>query len=350
MKRKDDDEIFADPTTDITFKMLFGSELHKDILISLINSLLDFTGSKEIVEVEINSNELGVDGFSEEKGQSGVTSSVDILCTNKAKQKIAIEMQGQRAKYFLSREQNYMAKLISGQVKEGEGKLYHVKILQTYIIIIGKANIFSGETALADQTLFELDVKPMVVQTNQVVPDNKMNWKFFELPKFQTSENYKTISKTSPLKEQWLEFLIDCSKQKTEPDRNEIIKQGYDIMKVAKLREDTITLYWKQKENEERSLEALEAEKKEAFDKGKIKGEIKGEISKIKDFFGFSLSKEQIISKLKFLTQDKVREQLDSNLEYIKNHLGDSENEIFDALGLIGAFMEQYDNFDMSDL
>ena len=33
-------EKFADPTFDLTFKMLFGNENHKDILISLLNSLL----------------------------------------------------------------------------------------------------------------------------------------------------------------------------------------------------------------------------------------------------------------------------------------------------------------------
>ena len=77
-------ETFADPTLDVTFKMLFGNDLNKDILISLLNSLLGFTGHKEIVEVEINSNELPVSFFSKEKGESGITSAIDILCTNKA--------------------------------------------------------------------------------------------------------------------------------------------------------------------------------------------------------------------------------------------------------------------------
>ena len=66
-------ETFADPTLDVTFKMLFGNDLNKDILISLLNSLLGFTGHKEIVEVEINSNELPVSFFSKEKGESGIT-------------------------------------------------------------------------------------------------------------------------------------------------------------------------------------------------------------------------------------------------------------------------------------
>jgi hypothetical protein len=90
------DEIFADPTFDITFKMLFGNDSNKDLLISLINNLLGFEGEREIIEVEINTNELPISIFASHTGKSGITSAVDILCTNKGKHKIAIEMQGSR--------------------------------------------------------------------------------------------------------------------------------------------------------------------------------------------------------------------------------------------------------------
>ena len=348
-------ETFADPTLDVTFKMLFGNDLNKDILISLLNSLLGFTGHKEIVEVEINSNELPVSFFSKEKGESGITSAIDILCTNKGKQKIAIEMQGQKTKYFLPREQEYMAKLISLQVKEGEGKLYHEKVLETYIIVIGKSNIFVGDTKLQNQKLFEIDVQPMVIQTNEIIPGNKMFWKFFELPKFQESDNYRTIDKDSALKEQWLEFLIDCSKKDEEPDRSEIIKRGYEIMKVANWTPDQKALYWKQKMNEIAFLEAQQLQEEEAiikaqeaFEKGiakgelqgKLKGEIKGEISKIKDLLELGISQEKIIPKLKFLTQEKVKGEFDHNFDYIRTHLEDTDSQICDELDLVGRLSD----------
>ena len=112
-----------------------------------------------IIDVKISSGELVVSNISNKKEEMGITSAVDLLCINEGKQLIAIEIQGQKKNYFLTREQEYMAKLISGQVKEGEGKLYHDKVLETYIIVIGKANIFLGNTALRDQKLFEIDVK-----------------------------------------------------------------------------------------------------------------------------------------------------------------------------------------------
>jgi predicted transposase/invertase (TIGR01784 family) len=338
-------ETFADPTLDVTFKMLFGNDLNKDILISLLNSLLGFTGHKEIVEVEINSNELPVSFFSKEKGESGITSAIDILCTNKGKQKIAIEMQGQKTKYFLPREQEYMAKLISLQVKEGEGKLYHEKVLETYIIVIGKSNIFVGDTKLQNQKLFEIDVQPMVIQTNEIIPGNKMFWKFFELPKFQESDNYRTIDKDSALKEQWLEFLIDCSKKDEEPDRSEIIKRGYEIMKVANWTPDQKALYWKQKMNEIAFLEAQQLQEEEAlikaheaFEKGQLRGEIKGEIGKIKMALENKWEDDKIVKKLKH-THDKftsIKEYFEQNPTQLTED--DNESIIMGELGLLDDY------------
>ena len=109
----------------------------------------------------------------------------------------------------------------------------------------------------------------MIRQTKEVFPNNKMYWKFFELNKFRQSDNYINITKDSPLKEQWLEFFIDCSKKQHEPDRNEIIKKGYDIMKVATWDNDVKTLYWKQKA----TAEDLYATQKEAIEEARIQEE-----------------------------------------------------------------------------
>ena len=70
----------------------------------------------------------------------------------------------------------------------------------------------------------------------------------------------------------WLEFLLDCSKKDEEPDRNEIIKKGYESMKVSTWSPDTKALYWKQKMNELDLIETQEELRREAFEKGIEKG------------------------------------------------------------------------------
>ena len=342
-------EVFADPTYDITFKMLFGNESNKFILISILNSLLGFVGDKEIIDVEINSNELPVSHFSKIKGESGIESSVDVICTNKGKQKIAIEMQGQKTKYFLAREQQYMARIISGQVKEGEGAMYHEKVLDTYIIVIGKAKIFVGNTALSNQELFEIDVCPMVLQTHEVVPGNKMHWKFFELLKFEQSNTYKGLDKNSELKYQWLEFLLDCGKKSEDPDRNEIIKKGYEIMKIANWTEDQKILYWKQKATQQDFLETQESMAKEFYEKGiekgKVEAEIVSDIEKILHAFEFSIPIDKILGKLRQIKDDVLTKLID----YIKSgHIKDKPEEIGIALDLFGDNVINSNDEDMS--
>ena len=192
--------------------MLFGQNQNTDILISLLNSLLNFRGENIIQEVTINPSNLVVSKISHVKGDTEIAEAVDILCTTNNNKKIAIEIQGQKSSYFLPRAQDYMASLIFGQIKEGEGKEYHVKVLDTYVLVIAKENMFVGNTSLNGKViedpnfdaknLYELDVEPTVRQTGEIVPGNKMHWKFFELSNFQNSFNYQNINKGSEMKKQ----------------------------------------------------------------------------------------------------------------------------------------------------
>ena len=44
---------FADPKNDLAFKKIFGNSKHTNILISFLNSVLDFKDEKSIVKVEL---------------------------------------------------------------------------------------------------------------------------------------------------------------------------------------------------------------------------------------------------------------------------------------------------------
>ena len=44
---------FADPKNDIAFKRIFGDEKHTEVLISFLNSVLDFKGNKQIKKVTL---------------------------------------------------------------------------------------------------------------------------------------------------------------------------------------------------------------------------------------------------------------------------------------------------------
>ena len=59
-----------------------------------------------------------------------------------------------------------------------------MKVLYTYIIILSKENMFKDKKSLNDQSMYEIDVVPIIQQSNDVYPGNKMHWKYFELESF----------------------------------------------------------------------------------------------------------------------------------------------------------------------
>ena len=202
----------------------------------------------------------------------------------------------------MPRTQEYMSKIISGHVMEGESGIYHKAVKDTYVISIGKENIFRGKYKVSENdSLFEKTVVPMIVETKKEVPGNKMHWKFFELPRFAKKYKSVTINKESPLKVQWLDFLLNCGKVKEIPeDVDSIIKEGYKIMEVAKWSADQRTLYWKQAADE--ASEVQEAQKlqqmkyEEGLKKGKEEGRKEGREEGRKE--GAEKAKQEMLKKI----------------------------------------------------
>ena len=211
-------------------------------------------------------------------------------------------MQRAHQDYFLSRTQLYMAKLIASQVKVGESAKAHKVMMDTYIICIGKENIFRDKAISSEQEKyldkdtnqelsFELTVKPTIHDLWVTVQDNKMTWKFFELTKFKKYMQKFPINKNSPIKHQWLEFLLKCHEVKDTPeDIAEIIKEGYDIMKMANWTPEQKVLYDMEIDKEELVRTKLQ----EAEEKRKIEGKTEERIDIIKNMLEGGMDPSQV--------------------------------------------------------
>ena len=334
-KRVEHETRFEDPTYDDTFKRLFGEEANKGLLINVLNNFLGFSGTKTIEEVEINNPALETRKVVGE--MPSIKGAIDILCTTSSGQKIAVEMQGQKTKYFLAREQEYMAKLISGQIKEGEGALYHSKVLDTYIIVLAKKNLFVGKTALKDSSMYEVDVVPTVLQTQEIYPGNKMHWKFFELEKFAQHKDSENITKNSPLKLQWLDFLLNCAHQSDIPeDRDKVIQDGYHVMDKMSWQPDDRTTHWKNIRNEQEGEQLLAD--REAEGKAKQSADTLIELlnsgltpEKIAKASGITVGQyNEIIAKEDKSLTTITEFLLESNNQFVQN---DSLSDDLDCLG-----------------
>lgn len=377
---------FADPTFDTTFKELFGLNKHNDLLISLLNNLLSFKISEEIISVETVVGNLETGNFSYKKGLSGLTSEVDVLCKTQDGKTIAIEMQRTKQDYFLARMEYYMSKLIAGQLIEKDTSNHHKAIDKTYILVLAKENLFTGHHALYDalrelkgftyfdkeieidtgtknidnktvdkgtqtaityntkliidpKNVYEIDVTPVILQTSQEFPDNKMYWKFFELSKFKEHEHSKNLNEGSDLKYQWLEFIIECGSQLSEPDRHKLIMQGYNIMKTLQRDNLLKAKYWNEQAAQFEHELHIKDKEKEAFEKGRIKEGIKGEIQKTKEFINKKRELEE-----KYKDNKELVDEISKIFKPNYKHLVKLPKEKFDVSN-IKLFLNE-DNWD----
>jgi predicted transposase/invertase (TIGR01784 family) len=342
--------IFADPTYDATFKMLFANNNHKDVLMSFLNNLLGFTGDNAIDSLELSI----IDPYLGTEYVSSIQSTIDVRCRTISGREISIEMQRKNKDYFIPRTQDYMAKLLSTQIKEGEGQQYHNKLHDTYILVLAKQNLFVGNYTLNGDSnaYYEKTFKPTCEELgHQEMPGNKMHWKFFELNKFKMHTKGTAVNNLDSIKEQWLDFLVNCNSNLTIPENlDDKIKEGYKIMKMANWNRDQIVSYYKLKANEydeqitiENTIKETEQKAfQEGLKKGKWEERLTSDIDKIKTGIKFNVKPEELtlnfnfkcLNKKRFLEKDWSQEQSEKINKKVKRDeletkkvVGDDENQ-----------------------
>lgn len=121
-----DKKIFMIPTTDFSFKRIFGTETNKRFLIHFLNSFVAaYTG--EIADITY----LPTEHYGMTEAEHKVV--FDILCEDTCKRKFIIEMQRARQPEYKYRSIFYLARTISSSMMAGEKKYY---ILPAYSVNI----------------------------------------------------------------------------------------------------------------------------------------------------------------------------------------------------------------------
>ena len=370
--------VFADPTYDNIFKMLCTSEEYPGIIKSILNSFLDLEGEHQIEEVVFSSQrgKLGkIDGDRlyvepnalENTTRFAVDSTIDLVCTSQNGKKIAIEMQRAHESYFLARSQMYMSKLIASQVAVGQSSKAHEVILDTYVICIGRENIIREPSVVNKQKAllkeksdlsYSLTVTPTIHDFWVTIEDNKMTWKFFELKKFKEFMRNIEIDKNSPIKHQWMKFLLKCQEEENTPeDVAEIVKEGYQIMEMANWTQEQKALYDMEIDQEELTLCKIEKAELEGLARGKAEGKAKGlaegEAKSIRKALKYNENDEEIINDHTTLNKDKLDRikglPQPPELEQITSILqtGSEFSENNDDVGVLGRSPEAaYNNVD----
>ncbi len=189
--------IFVDPRNDVAFRKIFGDENKKEILISFLNNILEFSGTvKEIVDITIQ-NPYQVPKLKVLKETILDIKAVDKRCVH-----YIIEMQMFHTTAFEKKVLYYVGKAYYQQLNRAED---YPKLNQ--VIFLGFLNfkLFENNPDYATRHLI-LDEK-----TNEHhFQDFELN--FVELPKFT-----KTLEELKDIKEKWIYFVKNAGNMKMIP-------------------------------------------------------------------------------------------------------------------------------------
>lgn len=126
--------VFISPFVDRGFKILFGQENSKVLLIDLLNDLLE--GERHIEDLEYMNSELP------SETSDGRTAVFDLRCKDKDGSIFLVEMQNCSQPYIYERGLYYICRAIAGQDKIGER--WNFEIVPVYGIFF--LNFKSGKT------------------------------------------------------------------------------------------------------------------------------------------------------------------------------------------------------------
>jgi predicted transposase/invertase (TIGR01784 family) len=206
--------IFVDPKNDVAFRKIFGDENKKEILISFLNNILDFSGTgKEITDIAIK-NPYQVPKLKELK-----ETILDIKAIDKRNIHYIIEMQMFHTTAFEKKVLYYVGKAYYQQLNRAED---YPKLNQ--VIFLGFLNfkLFHSNPDYATRHII-LDEKT----NDHYFQDFELN--FVELPKFT-----KTLEELKDVKEKWIYFVKHAGSMKMIPRELQEPKELREAFESAK--------------------------------------------------------------------------------------------------------------------
>ena len=288
-----------DPKEDFIFKMIFGTEENKSILISLLNSILK--GKPNIKDLTLENNEISKI-FKDSK-----SSRLDILAVDDNGIKYDIEMQCRKTKDISARAVYYASKLFTKDLKENDD-YNKSRVISIWIFA---ENVTDRKSAINEALM---TFQPNEIDNYDILSDN-IRIIYLELNKYKI-DNKNINDKLT----KWVDFLknpIDLKIKTIEDKDIEKARKTLDyisssdeerliIDKIVEGRND----YYSAKNiaREEGREEGL----KEGLKEGKIEGLKEGKIEIAKNMLKEGLD-IILISKLSGLTIKEI-EDINNNL------------------------------------
>jgi len=242
---------FADPKNDIAFKKIFADENKTEVLISFLNSILDFKNNKKIKSLTI------VNPYQVPKIEDLKNTILDIKAINQDDEEFIVEMQVEKDINFAKRSLYYTSKSYVNQLDRAEK---YPTLKKVYFIGILDFAIFETDDYLSRHLI--LDSKTH----KQELKDFEFN--FIELKKFNLS-----LQECDTLAKKWIYFIQNAENLKLIPKEYENIdefKLAFESAKIYNWGKDELEVYDYVSMQEGKRLSELETAKLDGIEQGKL--------------------------------------------------------------------------------
>ena len=236
---------YINPYTDFGFKLLFGTAMNKELLISFLNALLF---KEETVKDVTYLNAEHLD--TQEYDRRAV---FDVYCENEKGEKFLVEMQRGEQQFFKDRSVYYATFPIREQSQRGKWD-YELKA----VYIIGILNFTFNDT---DGDYFHHEVKLVDLYTHKVFYD-KLTFIYLEMPKFNKKED-----ELESMFDKWLFVLRNLSS---------LFDRLFEAAEIAKFNPKELGEYWESLKNFRDWYSVMSTQLKKGREEGLKEGLEKG--------------------------------------------------------------------------
>ena len=247
---------YINPYTDFGFKLLFGTAMNKELLISFLNALLF---KEETVKDVTYLNAEHLD--TQEYDRRAV---FDVYCENEKGEKFLVEMQRGEQQFFKDRSVYYATFPIREQSQRGKW-VYELKA----VYIIGILNFTFNDT---DGDYFHHEVKLVDLYTHKVFYD-KLTFIYLEMPKFNKKED-----ELESMFDKWLFVLRNLSSLFERPRalQNRVFDRLFEAAEIAKFNPKELGEYWESLKNFRDWYSVMSTQLKKGREEGLKEGLEKG--------------------------------------------------------------------------
>lgn len=273
-------ETLVSPLVDFVFKLLLGSEQHKDITIHFLNSVL--AGQSPIVDVEFLNPML------EKETEEDKLSILDILAEDVNGRLLHIEMQRATQQALAKRLAYYNAGLYSEQLQEGES---YQSLRPAISICVLEGSIFKQTAGM------HLDFRLRTASGEVLTDDVQIH--LIELQKSIATEH--NLDRVGPL-EQWAYFFRNADRLDSEMLRRQLSQPVFDtamgVLEMIKRDPRWLSLYHRRLKVQMDERARIEYAKEEARSEGLAEGEQIGSIHTLQRLLGLPETPADELAKL----------------------------------------------------